>query len=209
MTLRCWTAAVIVAALLGGGCAVPRESSDADGQLLSKNQAPFVPLRKKRRVDRGELPQDLVRFYVSNEGVGLKHDPDRMVRVALLDEVQRVVWEDLHLVSLFPPPSKAWSSFEAFRVGYSDTLDEIVYVLSAPGISRGSILVMGTGVTVGPPGTDANGPEGAIVVAGSWDEWIGRMRQHAHWGDSGIGSERGTRLSQRLAELNPHSDYAK
>ena len=88
-------------------------------------------------------------------------------------------------------------------------LDEIVYVLSAPGIPRGSILMLGTGVVVGPAGTDPNGPEGAIVVAGSWDEWIDRMNRHGQWGDTGIGADRETELWRRLAELNPHSNYAK
>ena len=63
--------------------------------------------------------------------------------------------------------------------------------------------------TFTPAGADPNGPEGAIVVAGSWDEWIDRMRRHGQWGDSGIGADPETELWRRLAELNPHSNYAK
>ena len=82
-------------------------------------------------------------------------------------------------------------------------------MLSAPGIQRGSIVALGANITMGPGGEDPFGPGGSLVLAATLDEWIDRMQRDGGWWQTGLTNERGTDLGRRLAELNPHSVYAR
>jgi hypothetical protein len=174
----------------------------------------YYALPTPREVRTRGMPEDLRRFYRSHEGIGLETPPDRAVRLARLDEVRPVGWRDLHIVGDDEPPHQGWESFAGWRIGYSDMLDEIVYIVHAPGVPPGAVLAMGTGMTMGPGGNDANGPGSAIVVAASFDDWIRRLEQHgplAHglFVDDELPDEVAAKLHAELARLNPRSDYAK
>jgi hypothetical protein len=160
------------------------------------------------------MPEPLRHFYRTHEGIGLESPPDRAVRLARLDEVQHVTWKDLHIVGDDEPPHEGWKSFAAWRIGYSDMLDEIVFVVRAPGVPTGAVLAMGTGVMIGPAGDDGEGPGGAIVIARSFDDWITRVQRdgplaHGLFVDQELPNQVAKELRMELARLNPHSDYAK
>jgi hypothetical protein len=185
------------------------DKDDAEGEKPG-----YVDLAVPRSIGRTELPKEVAEFYMRHEGIGIESDPDRVIRLCRLDELARVSWEDLHLFGGSPPPHEGWASFDGFRLGYSDTLDELLYVLKAPGIPAGSVLAMGVNAMVGPAGSDVDGPNGSIVLAGSFDEWIGRLERfgsaaHGLFIDMDLPDEVAQVLFQRLAELNPHSEYAK
>jgi hypothetical protein len=139
----------------------------------------YFRLKSPREVDGPKLPADLVRFYAYHEGVGIESEPDRAIRLCRLSEVAKIGWKDLHILGEDEPTHEGWSAFDGFRVGYSDTLDEIVYVISAPGIRSGSVMALGESAMVGPPGDDADGPYGAIVLADSFGAWVQRLEGRA------------------------------
>lgn len=124
---------------------------------------PFVLLDDPRRVARPDLPLDLAAFYTSHEGVGLDADIEYPVRMGRLDEVIRVGYGDLHTFG--PEPFPGWEAFSGFRLGYSQFLDEIVYVESAPCCQRGTILTLGPDVA-GPGG---NVPEHLLPAGRLWN----------------------------------------
>src|SRR5262245_22307286 len=103
---------------------------------------PFVQLGAIREVNRPELPSDLAEFYARHEGIGLESSPDRTVRLCRLDEVARIGWKDLQLVTANEVP-EGWEGFAAFGIGMGRFFEEIVYVLNAPSCSPGSILEIG------------------------------------------------------------------
>ena len=188
---------------------MPTDHDDADEEIEDRTEPGYFALNAPRRVDRTDLPDDLARFYARHEGVGLEAPPDRSVRIARLDQVRRLGWKDLHIMGQYDPPHAGWASFAALRIGRSDMLDEIVYVLSGPaGIPPGSIVAMGTGGIAGPAGDDPRGPGSALVIAASLDAWVARMERDgadAH----GLGADPGSELAKELARLNPHSYYAR
>lgn len=174
----------------------------------------YYKLARPREVERREMPDALRRFYRNHEGIGLESPSSHVVRLARLDEVRRITWTDLHILGDEDPPHDGWKSFSAWRIGYSDMLDEIVYVVHAPGVSAGSVLAAGIGVMLGPPGDDEEGPEGAIVVAGSFEDWIKRVEQHgpvAHglFVHEDLSDDAAEQLRAELARLNRYSDYSR
>jgi hypothetical protein len=72
--------------------------------------------------------------------------------MAKLAEVAKIEWKDLHILGAGDPTHSGWVTFSGFRIGSSDSLDEIVQVLAAPNIPKGSILAMAA-ADGAPPGT--------------------------------------------------------
>jgi len=170
----------------------------------------YLPLDKVRPVENPGLPPDLRAFYAAHEGVGLSGPSDRPVRLVKFAELRLVGWSDLF--GSGEPIHPGWGSFSAFKIGRSDYGDEILRVVTAPGIPRGSVLATGVSVMFGPPGEDRDGPEGALIVAGSFGKWIARLERHgpiAHGLYLDLeNAEVEDELKAELAALNPYSRYA-
>jgi hypothetical protein len=143
---------------------------------------PFVRLTSPRVVERPGLPKDLVVFYAENEGVGLKSNPDRVVRLCRLDEVSRIGWRDLHILGTDEYPG--WERFAAYRIGVGPYFDEIVYVLDAPACPTGSILAIGVDVA-GPGGSGPARLEPSLVLASSFAEWLSHLEE-CDWIEYGL-----------------------
>jgi hypothetical protein len=147
------------------------------------HQKPFLVLKQPRSVNRPDLPSDLVEFYSRHEGIGLESSPERIVRLCKLDEVRRVAWRDLYVLGASKAPP-GWETFAALRVGISSFFEEIVYVLSAPSCSRGSILALGPDYAhLG--GSGPNALEGSLVLASSFGEWLAHMERMS-WEEYGL-----------------------
>lgn len=159
-----------------------------------------------------DMPEPLRRFFETNEGIGVETSPDRPIRIAKLKEAGPVQWKDMHIIGTYEPPGE-WKQFAGWRIGYSDTLDEIVYVIRAPGIREGSVIAMGT-TPAGPGGLDRFAPEGSLVLAESFDKWIARLQQHgpdAHglFPDMELPENIGKEIHDEIIRMNPHSGYAR
>lgn len=185
-------------------------ASNEHDPLFDDVEPAFVRLSARRDVARRDWPLDLCSFYTEHEGTGLGGSPG--FRLAKVDQVSTVAWKDLGLSP--DPPHQGWASFSAMRIGFSDYGDEIVYVLHAPGIPKGSILALGVGAMTGPAGDDKGGPVGALVLAASLEEWITRMGRFGH-GAHGLYVDIDQPdwvidlIEHRIAELNPHSSRGR
>jgi hypothetical protein len=136
---------------------------------------PFIRLPMPRMVSRPELSSGLAEFYAWHEGVGLESSPDRPVRLCKLDEVTRVGWKDLLVVSDVP---EGWERFAAFRIGRGMFFDDIVYVLEAPSCPPGSILAIGRDLC-GPGGDGPFRLESSLVLAATFPAWLAHLER---WG---------------------------
>lgn len=143
---------------------------------------PFQPLKTPRVVDRADLPPELVRFYERNEGVGLETSPERLVRLCTLAELQEYAWRDVPIFGSDPEPG--WDDFRGIYIGVSSYHDGIYRVRSAPCCPAGSILTFGPDVA-GPGGVGEHTLEGPLVLAPSFDEWLGRLAR-LDWFEFGL-----------------------
>jgi hypothetical protein len=144
---------------------------------------PFTVLKSARRVDADWMPQLLREFYATREGVGLSSTPDRIVRLCKLAELASMSWEDLHIFGE-RTPARGWKDFSAIRLGKSSFGDEIVWVLSAPSASAGSIMAFGPDVA-GPGGTGQEAIEPSLVLAEDVHSWMSRLARD-QWTEYGI-----------------------
>jgi hypothetical protein len=167
-----------------------------DSQQLGPK--PFVELPTPRPIHSLGLPDDLTRFYAMNEGVGLESNPERLVRLCKLTEVQPITWKDLHIFGREAPP-KDWENFAGYRIGISSFFDEIVYVTAAPVCPAGSIMTIGVDVD-GPGGKGGAALQYSLVLAASFDEWMRRLREY-NWMEYGL-------VPGSLDELSPANRQA-
>jgi hypothetical protein len=82
---------------------------------------------------------------------------------------------DLQLVGDTPD---GWESFTAWEMGMGEFLDRIMYVLTAPSCSTGSILAIGTNLC-GPGGDGPYALESTLVLAASFPRWLAHLER---WG---------------------------
>jgi hypothetical protein len=128
---------------------------------------PFFQLSAPRPVSG--LPSDLAEFYALHEGVGQEGSwQDYPVRLCKLDEVERIDWNGLGLVSDVP---EGWEMFSGFRIGAGEFFDKVVYVLRAPSCPEGSIFAIGTDMA-GPGGDGPFKLESSLVLARSFSGWL-------------------------------------
>lgn len=146
------------------------------------NQRPFRRQLWPRKVNRSDLPADLVRFFTWYEGVGRESSPDRLLRLCTLSEIEQIGWEGIPIFGREPVPG--WESFQAFRIGNSAYFDEIVYVVDCPCCTAGAILAIGPDI-YGPGGT-GTAPFGcSLVLASSFNAWIEHLRSMS-WMEYGL-----------------------
>ncbi len=146
------------------------------------SEMPFQRLSNARRLERADLPPDLAAFYERNEGLGLESDPDILVRMCRIEEVERIGWADLHVIGSDHVPG--WETFSAIRIAMSAYFDEIVYVLDCPCCDAGSILCLGVDVS-GPGGAGETPLEVSLVLAASFGEWLARLERF-QWVEYGL-----------------------
>ena len=166
----------------------------------------------RRDIGRADFPADLTEFYAEHEGVGLESKGHHTIRMARLSEVTKIAWKDLGLSA--DPPHAGWASFSGYRIGFSDYGDEIVYVLSAPGIPAGSVLALGATELYGPAGGDQDGTQGALVLGASLGDWLERMRRFGTaadglYGECGVPEWVADIVEAEIARLNPFSQRAR
>lgn len=175
------------------------------------DQKPFQPLPTARSLSRDDLPTDLANFYSHNEGVGLESSPDRLVRLCLLNEVQRIGWSDLHVFGSEPIPG--WEQFSGYRVGISSFFDEIIYTVHSPCCPAGCILAIGVNIS-GPGGNGPHPFECSLVLAPTWNDWLSRL-EALRWVEYGLLPDEVTRLPPRQQQeqldyyrsLNPQLEW--
>lgn len=188
-------------------------SSDWWRSLFNRtNPQPFAPLSAARNIERLNLPEDLAEFYRHNEGVGLESDPERLIRLCQLAEVEQIGWSDLHVIG--EDSLEGWEHFSGYRIGISSFFDEIVYVLNAPTCPPGSILLLGVDIC-GPGGDGPLAFECSLVLATNFQEWLNRL-ERSKWIDLGLipgefehlpASEQGE-VSRYFKSLNPQITWA-
>ena len=178
-------------------------------------ERPFVDLEVERDLSDLDLPGSLVEFFRKFEGVGEETDPERFhIRLCKLDESVEIGWEDLHVIG-GDPPEGSWSDFRGFRIGISDSFDEIVYVLNCPCCKPGAILAVGIDI-FGPGGTGPEVIEPTLVLAATFSEWLSEL-ENSDWVEHCLitGSIHELPQSQRdhtlrrLSELNPNVDVTE
>lgn len=146
------------------------------------NQRPFRRRLWPRKVERSDLPSDLVQFFRWHEGVGLESSPDRLLRLCKLAEIEQFGWEDIPIFGR--EPLHGWESLQAFRIGNSSYYDEILYVINCPCCAAGAILAIGTDI-YGPGGTGTAPFECSLVLASNFDAWIKHLRSMS-WMEYGL-----------------------
>ena len=133
------------------------------------DQKPLVNLPTLREVNRPELPAELIEFYSRHEGVGFGSSPNRVVRIALLEELKLVGWKDVS-VSQVP---EGWEHFAAWWVAYGTFGEKIVYVLEAPCCPSASILgIEGILACGGPAGVGPHALGSSLVLAKTFRDWL-------------------------------------
>jgi hypothetical protein len=141
-----------------------------------------MPLEGPRGLGRSDLPEDLVRFYARNEGIGLESDPETPVRLCRLSEVEHVAWRDVPIFGERAIP--AWGDFEGWLIGVSSYLDFIYLVERAPPCGRGAVLMIGPDVA-GPGGRGPDQLEASLVLATSFPNWLAHLKR-CGWLEYGI-----------------------
>ena len=96
---------------------------------------PFLPLERPRIVGRTDLPQDLIRFYERNEGVGLESSHKRDIRLCRLPEIREYAWRDVPIFGGDDEPG--WEDFRGLYIGVSPYHDGIYWVRKARAALRG------------------------------------------------------------------------
>lgn len=173
---------------------------------------PFIKLPADRKVNRSDLPADLVHFYTSNEGRGLESSPERTIRLCLLEEVQRVGWKDLRTFG--SEMFERWQDFQGMRVGISSFFDEILYVQKAPSCGAGAILALGMDMA-GPGGIGPYALEPSLVLGASFDSWLANLEMNK-WVEYGfvpgsiseLSKQRQNQVRQYYKALNPETRWS-
>src|SRR5260370_6520885 len=118
------------------------------------------------------------------EGMGLESSEDHSIRLCKLDEIRPVRRDDIRVFGKSEGDDPGWADFAGFLLGLSWFRDEIVYVVSAPVCSSGSIMVFGPDIS-GPGGIGKATIEPSLVLATSFSRWLPHIERWC-WTEYGI-----------------------